>query len=168
METTSDTEALLALAERVRQSVGDFVRATRALAETPRTARSETLGLLDQEGAMSTAALAERRNVKHQSMRLVIAQLEEDKLVEKIADTRDRRTQIVRLTAQGRTTLRADRRTRAEWIAHALRDQVTVEERRTLEAALAVLDKVAKFAPESQLSALANLNGSAHGLRHRT
>ena len=148
--TRSDHEALLTLAERVRQSVGDFVRATRSLAETPRTARSETLGLLDREGAMSTAALAERRNVKHQSMRLVIVQLEEDGLVEKTADASDRRTQVVMLTAQGRATLRADRRARAEWIAQALRDHATVEERRTLEAALAVLDKIAAASPASK------------------
>ena len=99
---------------------------------------------------MSTAALAERRNVKHQSMRLVIVQLEEDGLVEKTADASDRRTQVVMLTAQGRATLRADRRARAEWIAQALRDHATVEERRTLEAALAVLDKIAAASPASK------------------
>jgi DNA-binding MarR family transcriptional regulator len=149
-EASSDHEALLALAERVRQSVGDFVRAARSLAETPRTARSETLGLLDREGAMSTAALAERRNVKHQSMRLVVIQLQQDGLVEKAADSSDRRTQVVMLTAQGRAALRADRRARAEWIARTLRDHATVEERRTLEAALAVLDKIAAASPASK------------------
>lgn len=130
------------LAERVRQSIGDFVRATRAQADTPSTARSETLGLLDREGAMSTAALAERRSVKHQSMRLVVTQLHEDGLVEKTADTSDRRTQVITLTARGRAALHADRRTRAEWIAHVLRDHATADECQTLEAALAVLDKI--------------------------
>ena len=149
-ETPTDHEALLTLAERVRQSVGDFVRATRSLAETPRTARSETLGLLDREGAMSTAALAERRNVKHQSMRLVVVQLQEDGLVEKTANASDRRAQVVMLTPQGRATLRADRRARAEWIAQTLRDHATAEERRTLEAALAVLDKIAAASPASK------------------
>lgn len=147
MDTTAADDDILALAERMRQALGDFVRATRAQADTPSTARAETLGLLDREGAMSTAALAEKRNVKHQSMRLVLAQLEEDGLIERSANTHDRRSQLVALTAQGRAALLGDRRARAEWIAKALRDQLTAEERHALETTVAVLARIAAPPP---------------------
>lgn len=143
MDTTAADDDILALAERMRQALGDFARATRAQADTPSTARAETLGLLDREGAMSTAALAEKRNVKHQSMRLVLAQLEEGGLIERSANTHDRRSQLVALTAQGRAALLGDRRARAEWIAQALRDQLTAEERHALETTVAVLTRIA-------------------------
>jgi DNA-binding MarR family transcriptional regulator len=92
---------------------------------------------------MSTAELAERRNIKHQSMRSVVAQLQADGLVEKTADTSDRRMQVVTLTARGRAALHADCRPRVECIAHALRHHVTADERQMLDSALAVLNKIA-------------------------
>lgn len=143
MRPPPEDDAILALAERMRQAVGDFVRATRAQADTPSTARAETLGLLDREGPMSTAALAEKRHVKHQSMRLVLAQLEQDGLIGRVVNPHDRRSQLVTLTGPGRAALVDDRRARAAWIAHVLRKQVTAEERRTLETAVAILGRIA-------------------------
>ncbi len=92
---------------------------------------------------MSTAALAERRNVKHQSMRLVVAQLKAEGLIDLTADPRDRRSQVVTLTPRGRAALINDHRTRAEWIAAVLRSQATAQERQTLDAAAAVLNRIA-------------------------
>lgn len=138
---------ILELAERIRQAVGDFVRAARAQAHTPSTARSETLGLLDREGAMSTAALAERRHVKHQSMRLVVAQLEQDGLIERTSDPRDRRSQLATLNARGRAELMNGRQIRAEWIAKVLRDKATAEDRQALEAAAAILTRLSAPPP---------------------
>ncbi len=135
-------EELLGLAERLRQAVGNFVRAVRARSNTPKTARFETLAFLDREGAMSTAKLAERRNVKHQSMRLVIEQLERGGLIEKAIDERDRRSQLVTLTPQGQTALVGDRQLRTAWMARALQEQVTAEERRILEDAILILERI--------------------------
>lgn len=137
-----ESDDAFALAELIRQVVGDFVRITRAQANTPSTAYAETLGLLDREGEMSTAVLAERRNVRHQSMRLVIAQLEEDRLVRRLAAPCDRRIQLVTLTSRGHARLSEDRQRRAEKIAEALRNHVTIEERQTLENAVVILRRV--------------------------
>jgi DNA-binding MarR family transcriptional regulator len=134
---------IFGLAERMRQVLGDFVRAARAQADTPSTARAETLGLLDREGAMSTAALAERRSVKHQSMRLVVAQLKADGLIGQTAAPHDRRSQLVTLTTRGHAALIKDRRARAEWLAAALRNQVTPQEHQTLDAAVSILRRIA-------------------------
>jgi DNA-binding MarR family transcriptional regulator len=136
----------LALAERLRRAIGDFVRVVRAQADTPTTARLETLDLLDRAGALTTAALAQRRHVKHQSMRLVIEQLERDGLVEKTADPQDRRGQLIVLRLEGRAALAQDRQARALWIATALRDHIGSEGRRDLERAIGLLERLAEDA----------------------
>jgi DNA-binding MarR family transcriptional regulator len=135
-------EELLRLAERLRRAVGNFVRAVRGRSNTPKTARSDTLALLDREGAMSTAKLAQHRNVKHQSMRLVIEQLEREGLIEKAIDVSDRRSQLVTLTPQGRTALVDDRQLRTVWMARALQEQVTAQECRILEDAIVILERI--------------------------
>src|SRR5690606_32256515 len=64
-----------ALAEELRHAIGTFVRAIRKRTATEKSAQSDVLGLLEREGAMNVAALAQRRNVTHQSMRVAAAQL---------------------------------------------------------------------------------------------
>ncbi len=70
------------LAEDLRSAVSAFVRTVRYDTDTPRSAGSDTLELLDRAGPANIAALAQVRNVKHQSMRLVTAQLEEKGLID--------------------------------------------------------------------------------------
>lgn len=96
---------------------------------------------------MSMAKLAKRRDVKHQSMRLVVEQLERDGLIEKSIDDSDRRSQLVALTRQGRAWLVEDRQSRTAWIARALQEEVTPEERRILEEAAAILERIAVQSP---------------------
>ena len=64
------------LAERVRTSVGRFVRATRSHADALPPPLAATLGLLDREGDASTASLAQRRGVRHQSQSRTVKDLE--------------------------------------------------------------------------------------------
>lgn len=161
MDAKSSPDDLVALAERLRRAIGDFVRVVRAQSDTPTTARTETLDLLDRAGALTTAALAERRRVKHQSMRLVIEQLERDGLVEKTADPQDRRGQLIVLRPEGRTALEQDRKARALWIAAALRDLIGSEDRRDLERAIALLERLA------EVSGRAPPDRSAAGRRRR-
>lgn len=134
-------EALL-LAEDLRWVTGKFVRNVRSQAGTPTTSQSETLGLLEREGPMSVAALAVHRKVKHQSMRLVAAQLEAAELVAKRADPADGRSGLLSLTAQGRQALSQSREARTSRIATLIEERLSDEERRTLEAAIAVIERL--------------------------
>lgn len=140
---------MVELAESLRTTIGRFVRNVRTAAGTPTSAQSETLGLLDRDGPSSVAVLAQIRNVKHQSMRLVVAQLEEDSLVMRLADPDDRRSQLVSITDKGRTALGAARAARADWIATTLQDRLTEEERETLRRSILVFEKLGD-APMSQ------------------
>ncbi|WP_341962756.1 hypothetical protein [Pseudomonas sp. RC10] len=63
------------MAEQLRRVIGNLVREVRNGAHAPSSAQSETLGLLDRHGPTSISSMAAHRHVKHQSMRLVVAQL---------------------------------------------------------------------------------------------
>ncbi|TWF52058.1 MarR family winged helix-turn-helix transcriptional regulator [Neorhizobium alkalisoli] len=130
------------LAESLRDVIGRFVRNVRTGAGTPTSAQSETLGLLDRNGPLSVAGMAQTRNVKHQSMRLVVAQLEGDGLVERLADPQDRRSQLVSITPKGKEALSSSRGARVDWIATALESELTEEERQVLRQSIGILAKL--------------------------
>ena len=146
-ETPAGVPDTLELAEDLRRAIGRFVRSVRTAAETPSSAQSETLGLLDRDGPMSVARMAEARGVKHQSMRLVVAQLEEDGTVARLPDPADGRSQLVSLTPEGRAALAQSRIARTGWIADAIGKRLSDEERRTLKLSIALLDRLAETDP---------------------
>lgn len=134
-------EALL-LAEDLRWVTGKFVRSVRLQAGTPTTSQSETLGLLERQGPMSVADLAAHRKVKHQSMRLVVAQLEATDLVARRPDPADGRSGLVSLTTHGRQALEQSREARTMHIAALIEQRLSDDERRVLEAAIAVIERL--------------------------
>ena len=139
---TSDA-GLVELAEELRQVLGSFVRKVRRAADTPATAWSDTLGYLDRRGPMTVAALARLREVRHQSMRVVVAQLEADGMVVRAPDATDARGQVVDVTEAGRTALASSRAARANWIAAGLRRHATARECQAVSIALGVLRRMA-------------------------
>ncbi|WP_213877112.1 MarR family winged helix-turn-helix transcriptional regulator [Pseudomonas sp. dw_358] len=130
------------LAEALRQVVGNLVRKVRGEAQTPSSAQSETLGFIDRHGPASVSELAAHRQVKHQSMRLVVAQLETRQLVSRAADPNDGRKQLLALTPAGLELLLAEQRQRRDWLATRLAQQVSSAERQTLGAAVQILEKL--------------------------
>ena len=138
----SDHAEAAALGENLRRAVGRFVRAVRADADTPRSAQSETLALLEREGSMNIASLAQLRNVKHQTMCVIIGQLESGGLVVRESDPADRRSQIITLSRAGSAVLIRDRADRASRIDVMIREQVSPQERVLLGQAIAILDRM--------------------------
>lgn len=136
-----DTTTLL-LAENLRNALGRFVRSVRTQADTPTTSQSETLSLLEKSGPMSIADLASQRSVRHQSMRLVTIQLEAEDLVCKVMNPADRRSQLLSITEKGREQLALSREARTSKIAELIDDRLSDAERRTLEAAILVIQKL--------------------------
>ncbi len=133
---------LLALAEDLRVTVGKFVRGVRTHANTPTTSQSETLALLDRAGPLSVAELAERRNVKHQSMRLVAGQLEAEGLVRKTPHPADGRSQLLSMTEAGRERLADARKARTSEIAKLIEERLSAADRQTLEAAIGIIERL--------------------------
>ncbi|WP_157764939.1 MarR family winged helix-turn-helix transcriptional regulator [Acidovorax delafieldii] len=137
-----------ALAESLREVVGDFVRLTRDQAGTPSTARSETLGILDRQGSMSIASLAAHRNVRHQSMRLVVAQLESESLVARMSDPADGRSQLITLTHAGTEFVRLSRHARSLHIETAIAAELSEQERQDLAKGVSVLKRLLMYRRE--------------------
>ena len=130
------------LAEELRRAVGAFVRVVRREADDARTAQAETLGLLDRDGAMNVAALAQVRGVKHQTMRLVVAQLDAAGLVRCDPDPGDRRSRLVLISDAGRGELARGRAARASRIEALILATLSREERGVLREAVALLARM--------------------------
>ena len=138
-EPGSDT---LVLAEELRRAIGSFVRVVRDKEEAQTSARSEALGLLDREGKMNVAILAQRRGVTHQTMRLVVGQLEAGRLVERSPDPTDRRSQLVSLTDAGRREVARIRAARASKIGAMIEDTLSSAERTHLRQSILLIERL--------------------------
>lgn len=130
------------LGEDLRRVVGQFVRGVRLKADTPTSSQTETLALLDREGALSVASLATKRNVRHQSMRLVVGQLEAKGLVVRMENPADGRSQLIGLSEPGRLALSRSRQARSLEIATLIDERLSDEDRQVLRAAIAVIERL--------------------------
>jgi DNA-binding MarR family transcriptional regulator len=133
------------LAERLRESVGRFVRATRAKADTLAPPHAATLGHLDRDGALSIAQLARLRGVRHQSMSTTVRELEAAGHVVRRPNPDDARGFVITITERGRAALDGERRARGLWVARAIAT-LADDERGLLEGVPAVLDRLSRFA----------------------
>jgi DNA-binding MarR family transcriptional regulator len=104
-------------------------------AEGMRRYHFSVLVALDEDGPDSQAALGRRLSIDRSDMVAVLNDLEGEGLVARARDERDRRRNVIRLTAAGRGTLkRLDRR--AQEAQAALLEPLSASERRTLERLL--------------------------------
>jgi len=136
---TSEAEVL---AEELREIVSAFIRNVRISTGTIRTSQYETLDLLDTHHSLSIAELASLRGVKHQSMRLVINELELQRLVQRQKNPQDARAQLIVLSENARALLADARAKRVEWIAARLDTLLSEAERGDLQKGLAALRKL--------------------------
>jgi DNA-binding MarR family transcriptional regulator len=141
MSKRIEPEAAL-LAEALRGAVGRFVRSVRSGSETVTTAQSEVMAQLARGGPATVAALALQRGVKHQSMRLIVARLVEQGMLEMLANPQDGRSQLVALTRTGRAQVKAEQAARADYLARLLTARLSADERRLLGQATGLLDRL--------------------------
>jgi DNA-binding MarR family transcriptional regulator len=136
VETKAKTD-IAPLASELRVVLGQLIRRLRVEHRFPIT-QGTVLGRLDREGARSVADLAVSERVRPQSMAQTVSDLEADGLVERNPDPSDGRRALVSLTAEGRTTLEADRRHREGWLVNAI-EELPPEDQATVERAIVVL-----------------------------
>jgi DNA-binding MarR family transcriptional regulator len=131
------------LASLLRVSVMRLSRRLRA--ERPDTGLSltqiATLGTIERHGPLSAGEIAEHEKVQPPSMTRVLAVLEERALITRTPHPSDRRQQLVTLTAEGRSLLKADRRQREAWLAKRLAE-LSPEDRELLRAAAPVIERI--------------------------
>ncbi|POX38052.1 MarR family transcriptional regulator [Streptomyces sp. Ru73] len=93
---------------------------------------------------VSASELAAAEGMRHQSMTATVSALASLGLVERSPDPHDRRRMLITLTDEGRRRVAEGRRSRAEWLAAQFQDRCTEEERRTVLAAMAVLERLTR------------------------
>jgi DNA-binding MarR family transcriptional regulator len=141
MDTDELREFTLDDANGLRRAVGAFVRVIRH-AETTPEGQIEVLGFLTRDGAASIAALARLRRVRHQTMRVTVADLESQGLVARVRDPSDARGVLVSLTPTGERMIAESRIRRSARVLAAARAALTPEERAVLVAAASALDRL--------------------------
>ena len=128
----------------VRAVIGRLRRRIRAAADTgdiSLTQASVLARLTDDEG-LTTSDLAAVEGMRHQSMAATVGALADRGLVERRRDPGDGRRLLIVLTAEGRRRAEEGRQARGEWLAAELESKCTEEERRTVIAAMAVLERL--------------------------
>jgi DNA-binding MarR family transcriptional regulator len=132
------------LASELRVVLGHLIRRLRAEHRFS-LSQGSVLGRLDREGAQSTSKLAELERVRPQSMGQTVADLESQGLIERSPDPTDGRRALIELTDAGRKELREDRRHREGWLAEAIEESFSAEERETLDEAVRLMSRLAEL-----------------------
>jgi len=131
------------VASDLRVVIGQLVRRLRAERRGLPLAQVIVLGRLDRSGPAGVSDLAAGERVRPQSMAATVAALADAGFVSRTPDPADGRRVLIGLTPAGADALAADRRRREDWLSDAIRRDLTVEERRTLVAATALLARIA-------------------------
>lgn len=132
------------LASELRVVLGHLIRRLRSEHRFS-LSQGSVLGRLDREGPQSTSKLASAERVRPQSMGRTVGELEAQGLIERSPDPSDGRRFLIELTDAGRTELYEDRGRREGWLAEAIEQSFTAEERETLDEAVRLMARLAEL-----------------------
>ena len=104
------------------------------------------LSAIDQMDGMATPSkIADAENIRSSNLAALLKDLEARDLITRTPDTEDRRRTWIGLSDQGRRVLQASRKRRDEWLAEAVDACLTATERKQLEAAGLLMDKLSQY-----------------------
>ena len=101
------------------------------------------LATLHREGPLSGIALSAAEGLKPQSLTRLLAALEERDMIARAPDPKDRRSLIISITMRGRQSLRWAMRRRRKWLAEAVADRLSDDERAQLVEAAELMLRIA-------------------------
>lgn len=130
------------------QAIGLLVRRVRAAAVSHELSWSETsvLGHLAKAGPATTADLARAQGMRPQSMRTIVATLEQMGMVARKPHATDGRQVNITLTAKGAALQQSASDAKRTWVAQAI-GQLDEHDRATLFAAGKIIKHLAESGP---------------------
>ena len=136
-------------AQDLRVAIGRVARRLRQLYATERESAASFIELgilvhLQREGPASPTTLAAGEGVTSQAIAGVVRELERRALVERTGGQQDRRRVAVAITDAGRELLISRENAVVDAMVKALAEEYTPPERRQLEAAVPLLNRLAK------------------------
>jgi len=127
-------------ADRLRLATARLARRLRQHAGTGLTpSQASALMSIDKHGPLTLGALARIEQIAPPTTTGIVGKLEDDGLVRRQADAKDRRSVLVECTAEGRRRLDHSRRRRSAWLAERLAT-FDAAQHADLAAALRVLE----------------------------
>lgn len=139
--TDRDMEVAAALRTVIHRVVKLLRRKVHTESEFSLTERS-VMGSLYQQGEMPPSTLAQVEKVTTQSMSQIINHLYEAGFINKTPSAEDKRMVLLSLTADGRAYVEQARDRKQEWLAKALQQKVSAEEKNVLMEAMKILIKI--------------------------
>jgi DNA-binding MarR family transcriptional regulator len=133
-------------AREVKVVVSRLRRRIQALALTDDLSGSQAavLSRLHKEGPSSSSVLAGAESVSHQAIGAILTVLQARGFIQRTPDPTDGRRQLIALTAAGAARVEHTSSEREEWLARALQDRLTEDERRAVRHAMTLLDRIAE------------------------
>ena len=134
-----------ALATTLRDSIVRLNRRLRQVRPLGDVTQSQLSALtsLELAGALTPRELAEAERVQPPTLTKIVAKLEQLGLVQRTPHPTDGRQVVLSATDAGREVFTEHRRARDEWLSNRLAG-LTAEEQATLNAAAAILTRLAK------------------------
>jgi DNA-binding MarR family transcriptional regulator len=128
--------AMIRLRARLRaESAPDDMRLT--------WSQISTLLRIAEEGPITVSALAVAEHVRPQSMAETVAALRQEGLVSAKSDPTDGRKTLMSITPAARKLISNIGPTREDWLEAAIDQHLTVTERRTLQKAVDIMERLA-------------------------
>jgi DNA-binding MarR family transcriptional regulator len=142
MPTISRPATRSQVAGRLRLAVARTARRLRQEASGGLSpSQTAALATIDRHGPLTPSELAAHERIQRPTVTRLLARLEEDGLVTRAADPRDRRSCLISLSDDGRALLRAVRLRKDAYLAQRLR-ALDADELATLDRAAAILERM--------------------------
>ena len=136
LNTAREIAAVVSRLQRRMREVGHIDTVTPSMASV--------LDRLDKEGPASTSDLARAERVRPQSMAATVAALVKGGFVERRPDPADSRRQLIALAGDTGAQIEIRRRARSDWLATALDERFSADERAEIAKALRLLARLAE------------------------
>jgi DNA-binding MarR family transcriptional regulator len=101
-----------------------------------------TLSNLYHYEPLTPSKMAEMVMIKAQSMSQIIIKLEEQELITKVLSEEDKRKFAISLSEKGRDMVERTRSERDQWLNTAIEEKLSVEEKKILERAVSLMEKL--------------------------